>query len=276
MDAVDSLVPEIHKLLASKEASLPALPKVVSELMQMLDDPAVDLREVTRVVKLDPALSAKVVGVASSALYSRSPVTDIGRAVRNLGTASLRSMAITLAASLLAKGKPHVKELRAKYWQHCLATGIGTRLLARHVGERDVEQLFLAGLLFNVGKLAVLHLLNRSDVAAPVVEEAVDRVHAEAAAFLFHRWSLPKLCVRAVRAHRWGLDGIEEGQERAVGVIVLASEAARAFGMGPPHDPPLVLAEHPAVKLIGLNEVHLTDLELELEDLVRDLETYLG
>ena len=185
-------------------------------------------------------------------------------------------MAVTLAASLLAKGRPHVKELRAAYWKHCLATGIGTRLLARHLGERDVEQLFLAGLLFNVGKLAVLHLVNREDLEREVIEGAVGRMHAEAAAFLFHRWSLPKLCVRAVRAHRWGLEGIEEGYERQVGLIVLASEAARAFGLGPPHDPPLDVAQHPAAALIGASEVHLADLELELEDLVRDLEAYLG
>ncbi len=48
--------------------SLPSPPKVALQLMDLVKNPEIDIDDVVRILTLDPALSAKILRLANSAL----------------------------------------------------------------------------------------------------------------------------------------------------------------------------------------------------------------
>src|SRR5690554_6208677 len=78
--------------------SLPPFPAVALQLLGLLDDVNVPMKQVVSLLRIDPALSAEILRVANSALYGlRSRVDSISRAVVILGTDAVKRLALTMA-----------------------------------------------------------------------------------------------------------------------------------------------------------------------------------
>jgi EAL and modified HD-GYP domain-containing signal transduction protein len=119
---------------------LPKSLRTVTSLLKRLRDPAVQLSEVERIVKTDPALSVAVLGFFSSAAHALpQPVTSIVQAVNLIG---LREFAkwITLVALTSTTDRPSELVLAA------LIRARASELLAAHVGA-DPDAAFTVGLM---------------------------------------------------------------------------------------------------------------------------------
>ncbi|RMG14797.1 MAG: HDOD domain-containing protein [Planctomycetota bacterium] len=275
MPALAELTRALRDALAQPQVSVPSPPSIISELLARIDDPETSLAEVAAVVARDPALAARVVGVANSSLYrGAAESTSVTHAVGRLGLSTLRTVALGMAAGQLARGRD-LRELRSRYWTHCLATGVGAKLVGRHLGERGEETLFLAGLLFPIGRLVALHLLPAGKHPLEEVRAAVEEVHDEAGLALFERWELPSF--HRDLARRCRSSEAQAEPDRWVDMISFASEAAWACGLGPqpPTEDAPPLSRTPRAERLGLTEVQVCDLEIELEDLVDELKGYL-
>ena len=62
----------LRQAIQLRRIQLPALPEPAAQLPRILSDPELDRDELARVIQVDPALAAKVVGAANSAMYSGS------------------------------------------------------------------------------------------------------------------------------------------------------------------------------------------------------------
>src|SRR3974390_1262073 len=70
----------------NKVSSLPPVPKVVLELMHLLQRPNVDSGRVVKLISLEPSLTANVLRLCNSAwLAVATPTTDLQEAVTRLG-----------------------------------------------------------------------------------------------------------------------------------------------------------------------------------------------
>lgn len=196
---------------------LPSLPKVVQEVMQMLNDDALNINLLAGVVAQDAVIAAKVLKMANSSFYGVTrAVKNIDDAVAILGSARLRSLVI---ASGLTGVITHVPGLDLKrFWSHSLLAAGISREIAKQLGL-DAEVAYIAGLLHNIGDL-LLHLVfpvMASEVDAMCVDVSAEKRrlverdvigfdHCQIGEELALRWNFPSEISRVLRCYTAPLD----------------------------------------------------------------------
>lgn len=140
----------------------------------------VDDREVRRIMRADKGLALGLLRYANSAWVGRRQrVQSVDEAITVLGLAGVRSVVLTGFTRTLFTAWGPVEEF---LWEHALASGIAAALERPSAGK-TTEDLYLSGLLHNVGKAA----LNAADpaayrrVVARVLEAGVEFSEAELA-----------------------------------------------------------------------------------------------
>jgi putative nucleotidyltransferase with HDIG domain len=191
---------------------LPALPGVVVHMNEALTSPRTSARDVAAILSSDPAIASKLLGMANSAYYGLGQrVGTVTHAVMVLGFNTVRNVVLTstIVRSLNAFA-PRYDHVR--FWRHSVACGALSRILAHRMGEGHGEELFLLGLLHDVGKV-IIGSCKEADVAristlmvegmrrCPAEEVTIGTDHAAVGAALLERWRLPRVFVDAVRHH---------------------------------------------------------------------------
>jgi diguanylate cyclase (GGDEF)-like protein len=195
------------KLRASR--SLPSLPAVAVELLQLCQDPEVDLSRIATRLEADPALAARLLRVANSAFYSGgAEVKTLKRAVSMLGSNSVMTLALSFSLVSAVRGQKGFDH--ASFWRRALLSGLAGRCLARRTAQ-DPDELFLAALFQDLGMLALnaafptygaLSAETQGDHARLErrEEETLGVAHPEVGAWLAEQWHLPSYISAAALA----------------------------------------------------------------------------
>ncbi len=197
--------------------TLPSLPKVVQEVMQMLDSEDLAVNALARKVEHDAAISAKVLKLANSSYYGVTrAIKNIDDAIAILGLSKLRTLVIASGVTSAVTQLPDL-DLKA-FWRHSLVTASVSREIAKVIGE-DAELAYIAGLLSNIGRLlmhlvfaktaveidAICHGLTVAE--RQVVEQAHIGVdHCQLGEVLANRWNFPGEISRVLRYYATPLD----------------------------------------------------------------------
>jgi HD-like signal output (HDOD) protein len=199
----------IYRDLCDEAAVLPSLPDLALRIRQAIENGASDARDIARVVETDPAMTAKLIKVANSAFYSRrNPVETCTAAVVRLGTRTTQKLVLTFSMrEVFQAPQSQLKERMRTLWSHSADVAAISFTLARHTGRFDPEEALLAGLLHDVGTIAILNysrnmpLLSRDPEA---LEGTIRRLRGELGAMILRAWSFPADLVAAVReAENW-------------------------------------------------------------------------
>jgi HD-like signal output (HDOD) protein len=143
-------------LMAALSDGLPTLPAYVFELNSMLAATPVNLKRVAEIIRTDPSLTAQVLRLCNSALMGfRDHVTRIENAVILVGTERLRTMVLTCSLVEYVGHRVASEDIQS-FWQHCFLTAALSERLARAIAYPQPEQVYLAGLLHDIGALPLL------------------------------------------------------------------------------------------------------------------------
>lgn len=139
---------------------LPSLPAILFPVLKHLsgDTDAIDLHKTIELVAHDSALSSQVLHMANSPLFGmRNRVTTLRGAALTLGVSRLRDI---VTSCCLMQCSPRYGDMDpTAFWEHCLASALVARNLARKLGYVDPEQAYLAGLMHDLGILVNMLLL---------------------------------------------------------------------------------------------------------------------
>ena len=143
-----------REALARDIRSLPSLPTVVQELMRLLRQ-EVPIEVISNTLRLDQALSIKVLQLANSPLYGLSGrIGSVRDAINVLGLRQLGGLVIA-AALAMHFNKLHGQSLPMNtLWRHSIGCAVASRHLALLAGL-DSAAAFTAGLLHDVGFMAL-------------------------------------------------------------------------------------------------------------------------
>ncbi len=195
-------------------AILPTLPSVAVRALEMCQRENLDPQEIAALVGNDPALAARVLKTANSPAFSwRDEVRTLTRAVTLLGVNAVRTL--ILSFSLLRDAPGGEMAAVASYWKRSVLAALAAREIASEIGSGLREEAFLAGLLQDIGMLALQQL--QDPLYQDLLQSAArdhDRIttgegdifgcdHAAVGAWLVARWRLPE-CFRIAieRSHR--------------------------------------------------------------------------
>jgi two-component system, cell cycle response regulator len=196
------------KLLATRR--LPTPSTIALEIMRLSASTTASLNEIADIVEKDPALSGKLLEYANASLITTAPpVVSIRKAIVRLGTDIV--MGLSLGFSLLSKNKAGRCEHfnYGAFWSSSLAMAVAARGLAEMRSESDPDELFICGLLSQIGRLAMASLYPQKYgeilAAHPSATElqiqekkefGID--HLEVSMELFQEWGLPKKFIESI------------------------------------------------------------------------------
>lgn len=153
-------VRELGADLAKGEFDLPPFPDTALKVQRSVRDPNADNQSLADIIATEPALAARLMRMANSAMMRRGPivVTDIPTAISRVGLQMVQNAATSFAARQAFKpppGSPCIDELK-KLRSTSINVAAISYLLAKHVdATRKPDEAMLAGLLSSVGKFYI-------------------------------------------------------------------------------------------------------------------------
>jgi HD-like signal output (HDOD) protein len=193
-----------------REGTIPASAASAEKLMLLIRQNA-NLFEITKLVKVSPALTANVLKLSNSAAFGGKGIRSIEEAMFQLGTDELAKLAMAIGVM------DRVAHLKVKvdwrmFWLHCLVTARVTEVLANTYRPITGKE-YLAGLLHDIGKLFIEHnfptefeaalfrALERKISFYEAEMQLYDTNHAEIGGILCEHWHLHYEICRSVTYH---------------------------------------------------------------------------
>ena len=196
--------------IARRTTTLYSLPAVAVEIVRLTDQPHVDTHALKNCLEKDPALTSKVLRVVNSSLFGlRCPVLDLNQAISLLGTKPLKLLVLGFS---LPDGlfRDVALEQLQWYWANTLTRAVAARLISERLWHQPGDEAFIAGLLQDVGILALVHdvgepytkflsgVIREQCHLAALEQETLGFNHVALTAELLTQWHLPQWWIDAI------------------------------------------------------------------------------
>ncbi len=252
--------------------TLPTLSGVALRVVELSRDPEVRTDDLARLLLKDPALAAKILRVANSPLYARRRKTENIRqalALLGLNTTVTLALGFSLAASLRDVGE-HGIDLD-RFWRRALLSGLAAQLLGQESGMRSLEELLLAGLLQDVGMLAldaafperyasIVKQVTDHEVMIAQEKEQFGTDHSEVGGWLMRTWGLPEyLSLAALASHDLGHPRVPADLVPFIGGVAVSGRVADIF-LAPETEVATTVAVKAAEACLGIDSDVLSDV----------------
>jgi len=193
-DEENELTIQLFQDLISGNLSLPSLPNVAQRIQQAFSDDSVNAEKICTIIQSDPAITAKLIMIANSALYrGQAQIESLQQAVVRLGLETTRKQVMTYAVKELFQSKTaEMKAQMQKLWKHSQHVACLCRLLANHLDGFDLEQAQLAGLIHDLGEVAILQYAQQNDELRDNPElllQAVESLRPQITGMLLNQWN---------------------------------------------------------------------------------------
>jgi two-component system, cell cycle response regulator len=227
---------------------LPSPSGTALAIMQLVQQSDATVQQVSQLVKVDPALSGRILRFANSAAFgARRPIADVQTAVMMMGMHTVRNFALSL--SLISNNsKGHCRGFNYEaYWSRSLAMSVAIAAITSRETTVVPAESFTLGLLSDIGSLALAtawselydECLNRAEgeqlLALELERFAID--HNALSLVLLADWGFPTVFLEALRLSFGkkvaGLDRTAHFARqlvfaRLIGNYCIADEAMRA------------------------------------------------
>lgn len=217
--------------------SLPTLPTVAYKLISISTNEEIGMKDISYLISKDASLSAKVLKIANSALYNLPcKISTIHQAASRLGMNAIRNLTLSFSfLSVKAKNKKDVFNYE-KFWEQSLSNAVAAKLIMAEIGKSDWEEVFVAGLLQNIGELIIATslpqqyeqvLLESSHSGKDIVEieqQIIGADHAFIGYEVTKNWGFPDLLLTPIQYHHCpeGYKGNDKKLRLAVDVVYLS------------------------------------------------------
>ena len=261
--------------LIANLGDLPPLPQVAAQVLRLAADPDSTTDELRRVVATDLALTSQILKIANSAMFGMvREVKTLTQAIMTLGFSTIKSVVIASSAkNLYSRGGTGLQE--RVLWEHALVTAMAGRAYAKAFRNPRVEEVFLGGLMHDIGKsvMGIKFTDRYSALVRSIYNGDADCLEAELELFGFDHtmvgeallmsWNLPGSMVHAVRWHHEPGHAPAEDQA-ATAFIALGNQMAldRKVGLGRPES--LAQATGQALAILGIAPEALEGYRLQV------------
>ncbi len=205
---------DVRRFQRLQPDQLPTLPGTAVRLLELSQSPDATVQELCDAIRSDPAIAARVVKIANSPYYGlRSEVTTIDKAALLLGPSVLTSITLTFYLAQDSISDKSLAEHFQAFWLRVIVQATAAETILSYTHTVGKNSAFLAGLLCDVGQLAMLkvdaaahaRLVQRANETATSLlqlePEAFGTDHIEVGMVLAERWHFPKVVRDAIQFH---------------------------------------------------------------------------
>jgi putative nucleotidyltransferase with HDIG domain len=230
---------------------IPVMPAVATKVLQLQEDNLeISFKELEKIILLDPAITARILKVANSALYARQrEIKNVQQAITLLGFKMIKSMILLVCASnIYGRNKKKFKDIpetmatkssAVGLWRHLVLTAFIARNIAVKLKLDDKkEDIFVCGLLHDIGRVVLM--VNQSDVYGDFLKELLNNPdadvlkieenffeynHLEVGKIVLSKWNFPEELIDVVYQHH--SKNADSPYKTNINIIALANLYAR-------------------------------------------------
>lgn len=231
-------------MIVSRLKQLPTLSTATVRLADLARDERSGAADFEKVIRPDPALTANLLRIVNSAYFGlRSRAESVRQAVTLLGLRRTSEVAAAAGfAPIIPARLPGYEVDSATFWLHSVAVAVLSERLAIELSVTRPDLTFTAGLLHDLGKLAIGvfvaessgEILAKVRGGRPFVSAERDVLgvdHGEVGEAVAKAWKLPEAVEDAARWHH-APGRAPERNRRLVDLVHLADALAHALGLG--------------------------------------------
>jgi len=228
--------------------SLPALPLIAQKLLALDTHTDEGQRQLLALIAQDPQIMAKVIGLANApVLGSSRKINSVAEAAIFLGINRIKSISTGMAMLSIntnaTSGNFHQQDL----WMHNLGIAFAMIAIGKAMPKKirpDSDSVFLAGMLHDIGYIALAHLdpirsneLHTYLAASPsrpvleIEKSLLEINHDELGAKLAKHWNLPEEIISAIRYHHTPDAPDAPKDQPLIRMVYIAEKMLPAFGM---------------------------------------------
>jgi HD-like signal output (HDOD) protein len=248
------------RLRVERLGQLPTLPFVVERIIAMAERPETSAEDLGRIIEKDQVLAAKVLRLANSPFYGfPARIASVSHAVVVLGLNVVKGLTLGATIFDLMKdaGMDHL-------WRHSLGVAMTARILAKHAGQRNTEEVFVAGLLHDLGKVvlcakmpdlarAAADAARARDLSMQEAEqEVLGLTHADIAGWLAESWHLPIVLKEPMMFHHH--PALARVAPKQTAIVHVADILVKAMGCGSSGDELVPALSPDAWQTVGLRD----------------------
>ena len=226
MTAQNQLTLQIYEDLNADRLLLPSLPHVALQIGEAVNAENSDANRVATLIETDPAIALKIVKAANSARYGGvSQVATVTEAVTRLGMQNTRILVVAFALRELFRTRSRkLQKHMLALWEHSRRIATLARVLADKVGGFNPHEAMLAGLVHDIGGLAVIGYARDFPevVEDPMaLKSSMHELRGQLSPLILSKWQLPdELVTAAKEAENWQRD--HQGKPDYADLVIVA------------------------------------------------------
>jgi putative nucleotidyltransferase with HDIG domain len=257
------------KRRAQQIKELSTLPNVILRILEVMNNPMADARDVEREIIEDPIITTKVLRVANSAYYGANrDISSISQAVVLMGFAEVQNIALSVSIFSRFSGATKMFD-RQEFWEHCFMTACAADALQHRVNAQTNDG-FVAGLLHDIGRIVldqhfpdefqeIVSLAQEQGISLMEAERKVLGVtHCDVGYWVTENWNLPTMLTDSILFHHSPFSCRESYV--LTSIIHVADTISKAFGGYMKSDLAPPPKEESAFRLLNLEGERVMDL----------------
>jgi putative nucleotidyltransferase with HDIG domain len=268
---MSNIDPKVLRHKVENIGTLPTVPGVLKRLSGIIEKPRITLVEISAFISNDPALTTKVLKMVNSAIYGfPGRIASVSHATMLLGLNVIKGLLLGVSVFELMQ-----KTMNGLY-EHSLGCAIASRVIAQKKGLKEPEEISVAGLLHDIGKVILMlefqteyeAAMNEARTKGISIFEAekvqFNATHANVGSWLAEKWRFPRNLIEVIEFHHRPMLAKNAPLETAIVHMADILVRARGFGFAGEN---LVPEVHPvAFELLKLSAADIKDVLKELED----------
>lgn len=263
-----------NELIKSLNLTLPSVPHVSMKILNIIDDPYVNLKKIEEIVLADQALSAKILKVANSAFYGlKRKVVLISDAVNIMGFKTFRDIVLVTSIKEIYKVFGLIEK---KLWEHGIGVSFSASIISEFVPLIKKEEASLSGLIHDIGKVILnsnfpseyvncINMVHKNYVTFEEVENEIFGFnHMQVGSLLAEKWGFSNELKTVILNHsnmEYIIKSTDIHEKALILGINLADSICTRLGIGYKEPmPQLIRYEEEVLNLLGLNNKHYSEI----------------
>ena len=278
---------DLQKIIARID-DLPTLPRTVLRITELVNDPKSSAKDLARIITDDQVLTARLLKLVNSSFYGfPQRISTVTNAIVLLGFDAIRSLLLTTSVfDLFAGRNKKSNQDQEKFWDHSLGCAVGAKVIGNHLRHDKIEELFVSGLLHDIGKIVemlflrdefmrIVAIVNKQNTLMITAEHQVlGYSHAEIGKLLAGKWNLPVKLEQVIAHHHKPAAAGSFIMEASI--VHLADILCRALNMGYGGDNKMPPLDKFAWESLRIRTDALESIMETMQDEYRDISTFIS